>query len=492
MTCMYNPIEIEQWNVFEAAFEAHTDCNPFTDVTVRATFFNGDRRVDVDGFYDGSDVYRIRFMPESPGTWRYETHSSHVALDGITGSFVATQPTANNHGPVRVCDTFDFAYADGSRYCEIGTTCYAWIHQNEVLRNATLRTLATSPFNKVRMCVFPKWYPYNRVEPSLYPFDGEPPRNWDFSRFNTEFFQHLDRCVLALCDRDIQADIILFHPYDEEEWVVEKPSRGPHWGFDRMGPEIDDRYVRYMVARYAAYRNVWWSLANEWDFVKTKVEADWNRIGQLVSESDPHNHLTSIHNGFRMFDHSQPWVTHVSLQSERVWEARDHRARYRKPVIYDECSYEGNIEQGWGNITAETMTSNFWTSMVGGAYCGHGETYYDPNDELWWSKGGILRGQSVASIAFLGQIMNQAPQGAQPLGQYGGWGIEGEYYLIYLGGRQPIRHTIELRQDIEFYCDLIDTWNMTINSIPGFLSGKVELNLPGRPYMALRILKAWQ
>ena len=26
------------------------------------------------------------------------------------------------------------------------------------------------------------------------------------------------------------------------------------------------------------------------------------------------------------------------------------REQYRKPVIYDECKYEGNIPQGWGNL----------------------------------------------------------------------------------------------------------------------------------------------
>ena len=34
------------------------------------------------------------------------------------------------------------------------------------------------------------------------------------------------------------------------------------------GAAVDDRYLRYVVARLAAYRNVWWSLANEYDFRK--------------------------------------------------------------------------------------------------------------------------------------------------------------------------------------------------------------------------------
>jgi hypothetical protein len=34
-------------------------------------------------------------------------------------------------------------------------------HQSEELQRQTLETLRTAPFNKIRMCVFPKSYEYN-------------------------------------------------------------------------------------------------------------------------------------------------------------------------------------------------------------------------------------------------------------------------------------------------------------------------------------------
>ena len=81
-------------------------------------------------------------------------------------------PSAGNHGPVRVRTTFHFAYADGTPYFPIGTTCYAWTHQGDALEEQTLATLKHAPFNKMRMCVFPKCYAYNQNEPPLYPFAG--------------------------------------------------------------------------------------------------------------------------------------------------------------------------------------------------------------------------------------------------------------------------------------------------------------------------------
>ncbi len=36
------------------------------------------------------------------------------------------------------------------------------------------RRLADAPFNKMRMCVFPKHYRFNQNEPPTYPFEGAP------------------------------------------------------------------------------------------------------------------------------------------------------------------------------------------------------------------------------------------------------------------------------------------------------------------------------
>lgn len=56
-----------------------------------------------------------------------------------------------------------------------------------------------------------------------------------------------------------------------------------------MGNETNEKYVRYMIARLSAYRNVWWSLANEWDIPRLKVAVDWERIGffRSVMEQAP-------------------------------------------------------------------------------------------------------------------------------------------------------------------------------------------------------------
>jgi hypothetical protein len=491
------PATVEQWDVFELTLTGPSRGNPFIEVELSARFTQGDRAVQAAGFYDGDGVYKVRFMPEAIGAWRYETTSNRSELNGQTGIFTATPPAKGNHGPVRVAHTYHFAYADGTSYFPLGTTCYSWTHRSDAQEELTLKTLATAPFNKIRMGVFPQ----SLVERGLrfFPFTGTPPRAWDTTRFNPAFFRHLEQRIAQLRGLGIEADLILFHPYDST------------WGFNSMDAASDDRYVRYVVARLAAFRNVWWSLSNEYDFNHDKTEADWDRLFHVVQAADPCGHLRSIHNGFRIYNHTLPWVTHASIQNgsavldpERAVLYRDV---YRKPVVFDEVKYEGDSPRRWGQLSAEELVLRFWNGFVAGTYVGHGEIFGSQPDS-WLASGGELQGRSIARLAFLKKIVEAGPaEGIEPIDK---WqerctgGKPGEYYLVYFGTKTPTAwpfelYNTDLADGMKFTVEIIDTWNMTITPVDGvFEIGKRDsyvfaaLNgrsvpLPGRPYLALRI-----
>ncbi|MFO0808233.1 MAG: DUF5060 domain-containing protein [Gemmataceae bacterium] len=495
--------DVERWGAFELTLNGPAEGNPFTDVTLSAAFTNGDRTIPTTGFYDGGGSYVVRFSPPTAGEWRYTTKSNAAALDGKTGSFNAVAPSAGNHGPVGVRNMYHFAYADGTPHYSVGTTCYAWNHQPEELQKQTLATLKASPFNKLRFCVFPKWYAYNRVEPPLYPFEGTPPNRWDATRFNPAFFHNLERQIAALRDLGIEADVILFHPYDEG-----------HWGFDRLSAADNDRYLKYVVARLSAYRNVWWSLANEFDFDKHKTDADWDRFIGIVAATDPYRRLCSIHNGTRLYNHTDPRLTHASIQNgsavEDAGRAILYRDVYRKPIVFDEVKYEGDIQQRWGNLSAEELVHRFWQGTVAGTYVGHGETIRHPSDVLWWSKGGVLRGQSAPRIAFLRKVLEDGPAtGMEPIDKWQDArtaGKAGEYYLVYFGKDKPTEWTVELpraglKSGMRFRAKVLDTWDMTATPAEGDFvvevkdeknyrhrtEGERSIKLPGKLYMAVRL-----
>ena len=146
---------VEKWDIFEVSASGRTEGNPFTDYTVKGIFRGKNETVEADGFYDGEGVYKVRFMPSFEGEYTYEISGS-FSEEKTTGAFLVTPPSPKNHGPVRVANTYHFAYEDGTPYYSVGTTCYVWSHQPEEIRKQTLEELSKGYFNKMRFCVFPK------------------------------------------------------------------------------------------------------------------------------------------------------------------------------------------------------------------------------------------------------------------------------------------------------------------------------------------------
>ncbi len=476
--------EVEQWDIFELKLAGPRNGNPFVDTRLAAQFVNGNDSVSVPGFYDGDGVYLIRFSPPARGAWTYRTASNRPELDGKSGGFTAVAATGDNHGPVRVYRTFHFAYADGSPYFEVGTTCYAWTHQTEQLQEQTLKTLAAAPFNKLRMCIFPKSYRYNQNDPPNYPFVRGSDGKFDFTRFDPANWRHLEQRVADLRKLGIQADLILFHPYDR-------------WGFADMDSTADDRYLRYAIARLSAYRNVWWSLANEYDFMtpelrKTrhgnKTVADWDRFFSILEKEDPVGHLRGIHHASKMYDHTKEWVTHASIQNSDLTKVIGWRQKFQKPIVVDECKYEGNIPDSWGHLSGPEMVRQFWLGAVCGGYVGHGETLKDPNDVLWWSKGGVLHGESPLRITFFQKVMEELPytdmEPSNPEPNVYVLAKPGAVYLAYAVKEGPIK--LKLAGDRDYVVQGIDTWNMKTEKLAVAKAGEFNFTAPRADFL-LRI-----
>ena len=125
--------QVEQFGVLELELKGPSTGNPFTEVQLTAEFRLMNRSLNCEGFYDGDGIYRIRFMPDEPGNWTYITKSNIKELDSKRGSFTCVVAGPGNHGPVKVRNTYDFGYADGTPFYPVGTTCYAWVHQPEEL-----------------------------------------------------------------------------------------------------------------------------------------------------------------------------------------------------------------------------------------------------------------------------------------------------------------------------------------------------------------------
>ena len=492
---------IEQYNPFEVTLHGKTQGNPFTDYTIFGTFAGEKETLRAEGFYDGDGTYKVRFMPSHTGKYTFSIGGS-FSDEVAEGEFAVTAAKEGNHGPVHVVNTCHFAYADGTPYLPFGTTCYVWTHQTTSMQEQTLETLKNAAFNKIRFCVFPKHYIHNFVDPVTFPYEGTPcdrsglneenfayhgelPGNqWDFTRFNVEHFRNFEQRIADLMALGIEADIIVMHPYD-------------CWGFCHMNRAQDDLYWNYVVARFAAYRNVWWSLANEYDFLQDKTDADWSHYADILAQKDPYGRLRSIHNGTKLYDYRRDWATHCGIQTSEVHRIQEWREQFKKPVVIDEMCYEGDIDQGWGNITQQEMSHRCWEVAMRGGYIGHGETYVHPDDLLWWSHGGVLHGESEPRIAFLRRILEEVPGQCVKPKAYS-WDmlaacpdnpvLEDGYYLFYFGIKRPSYRNFRFDDGLSYKVEIVDTWNMTVSDA-GIHKGWFRIPMPGRQYMALRMTK---
>jgi hypothetical protein len=234
-------------------------------------------------------------------------------------------------------------------------------------------------------------------------------------------------------------------------------------------------------------------MANEYDLL-AKRPADWDRLATLVQREDHVGHPLSIHNWVDVFDYSVDWATHTSLQrgDYRIGEKIDEwRRAWGKPVVVDEFGYEGDLDQGWGNLMAEEVVRRFWEGTLRGGYLTHGETYWDEDEQIWWSKGGKLRGESPARLKFLRQVVADSPTGrVEPLvssfDDVRG-GVDGEYVLIYFGASRPRFRDVEVPEGMTARIDVLDTWAMTVEEVAGTHTGTVRVQLPARPYSAIRL-----
>ncbi len=268
-------------------------------------------------FYAGDGIYKIRFLPEIEGEYSYTIRG----VVSETGTFVVAEADEEHHGIVKA-EGIHFKYQDGKDFVAFGTTVYALIHQEDVVIDQTLDTLAKAPFNKVRMCVIPKHYNYNHSEPKNYAFHllGDKEKCvfteenkdaymketvWNVHHPDYAFWDSFEKRLQQLFDLGMQVDLILFHPYDR-------------WGFSTMSRKDNLTYLEYAIRRLAAYPNIWWSLANEYDLYYMKSMDDWDAFGNYIMENDPYHHLIGNHNCFQPFDCSKKYITHVSLQNRTM------------------------------------------------------------------------------------------------------------------------------------------------------------------------------
>ncbi|ULL17180.1 DUF5060 domain-containing protein [Paenibacillus sp. H1-7] len=440
-------IQVECWNRFELSLPDElgdlTETSPVDQV--KAVFCKGNRVIEAFPFHDNDGKARVRFMPDEEGEWSYSLQISRLNKEKenvYSGRLYCTAPGPGNHGPVRAADEEHFAYADGTPFYPFGTSC--WYGYRREYADQTLETLAQSPFNKARF----------RIDAGS----------------GIDELELLEEMIAKLLQRGIEAEILL----------------------DCSGSGGDSQALLHQaISRFSAFRNVWWSLTTADDGPNAEISSTAKQYLKFIRELDTYGHLSTICSSNPIADFGDSSITHVSLQYFDPSQLSRISALHRKPVIIDHCGSEGDWPSLEGSLPAEELVNRIWASVCRKGYAGHGEMYIRSGSEgeAWLTHGGALSGEAAARIAFLREILEEAPAGLRTMPELydaAAIGRDGVYYLQYYGIHRFPSKRFRLPEGT-YTADVIDVWNMTITPMPETFGAEFAVPLPSRLYHALRI-----
>ncbi|TCN38320.1 hypothetical protein EV644_109171 [Kribbella orskensis] len=349
-------------------------------------------------------------------------------LAGVPERFVCTPASERNHGPVRRVGA-DLRWADGTPYRPLTTT---WFDQPGAPDRWTeaCRAIAASPFDRVRLRV----------------------RRNDLAR--------LDARTRELLAAGIGAELVI--------------------------SETDELFLRELVNRLAAYRNVTWC------FDDGGERRDWRREAELVAEYDSGRHLISVHGAPVAVDPGPPWLSHLSVPLENLRGVSALRRDYGKPVHVDSCGYEGNGAEPATSLTGPELLTRIWEGTVRGAQVAHGEWYVDAEGGPWSGGGSRPAGVVAQRLRLLRQVLAEMPDGVEPIEDYRDaptLAVPGSYYLQYLGEHRFPERTFSLPEGT-YRVEVLDVWNHAVRRFHETVTDTLTVRLPGTQYQAVQIRRA--
>jgi hypothetical protein len=391
--------------------------NPFTDAAFEGWFepAGGGKRWEVEGFCDSEDgrVFRIRFMPPAPGDYRYFVeYRQGDRRRTSAGTFHATN--GHRRGPVRVDSQYPWHFIwEGTRehYFFNGTTAY-WLMgwTDEKVIRSSIERLHNLRINRIRVTVAgrtnqfygepvmvgPSWTVFLTPWPAQLAGDIYHP-GFDFSRFYLPYWQKFERALMFARDRDMIISLVL----DMNDSRVHPEG----------GSEDERRFLRYAVARFAAFSNITWDLGDDLDEYRS---VSWtHQTGEMIEKWDPYHHLATSHPvDNRHQDLTADWFGFTSFQE---WSRGQHsfmlsqRRRQKAlgrviPQTNEEYGYEDHYppwSQGPGSESAETLRRTAWDIVMAGGYQTTGETARRGTNVWPDTGGGWMNGRGDETMTML-------------------------------------------------------------------------------------------
>lgn len=354
--------------------------NPFdTVVSVTFTAASTSRSRRVQAFYDGAGIWRARLYVTQSGPWRWEARcDTNPGLDKKSGGFIAKEAKLRGRLLPHPKNPRQWVTEDGRFFLNLSDTAYFLLCRldangdavtdgdarrylrDDVLHGITaLRCdLACGDRGVTRSAG--EWFFHDRTR----------------EQFRLDNFQCADRRLRMLLDErsDMAVQLTLFplegYARDDRFWSALTSAQR-------------ERLLRHLVARYAAYPQLMWLIANDGhygpEFPRNNALA--REVGDYLRRHDPWRHPCSTGHarGLRFVFGEENWATYIHIEHNHDLGALQYGQYHplAKPVFLGEDRYEQDHGPRLDPIHMRYWQRRlFWAWLLSGGSANYGGRWW--------------------------------------------------------------------------------------------------------------------
>lgn len=324
-----------------------TVSNPFdTIATVKFVPPSGEKNAKrVHAFYDGDNTWRARVYASEVGDWTWSSAcSTDAGLHGKSGIFRCQDSKLRGRLLPHTNNSRQWMTEDGRWFLNVVDTAYFLLSAKDELGNP----IPEEDFQAyVRDAVdhgITAFMAYGVPRPRSYNEEGSWQENYfadsSYSTFRLENFRVSDQRLRWMLDHypDTAVEFIMF-------------PRGARYAADQtfwknLTPQQRERILRYMVARFAAYPQIYWQVSNDTHYgpKHPNNNAFVREVGAYLQQCDQWQHPRSTGHA-RWVDFyfgEEDWATFLHLENNHELGAAEYAkyAHLAKPVLLGEDRYE--------------------------------------------------------------------------------------------------------------------------------------------------------
>lgn len=397
---------IRKFDVYEVLLRGEVSArNPF-DAVVTAEFVPPSGRAQtVHAFYDGADLWRARVYVSETGEWRWSSRCTiDRRLDGQSGSFTASG-SSKSRGRLlpHSRNSRQWMTEDGRWFLNLSDTAYFLLSPHdasgakvsdddvkEYVRDASNHGITSL---RCFSMIGPKGF-LEGGSGFMQSWRDAIFENDELNRLRLDHFQVADRRLRWLLDDhpEIYVQFILF-------------PRGSRWRQDdqlwnKFTLAQKEQVMRYMIARYAAYPQLFWLIVNDAHYAPDRIvlpgQADMpgafkaaaypnnialaREVGSYFRQHDPWQHPLST-GAARQVDFiygNEPWATYIHLEDAHDLGATRYEEyhRFGKPVFLGEDRYEQSQSDRDPRDMNYFQRRLFWSWLLAGGSANYGGRWW--------------------------------------------------------------------------------------------------------------------